>query len=175
MSIRVHIEPCALPVAVSVEPAGESEAVADELQIVDREPDEVTHVVRLELGGALRVRYSLSAHSTGLVDLTVMHIASTNRLFLGGKRKSCVVDVEEERLEHEYEHCLFWGFDPVTLPGFVLETGELDCLLRSLDGAVLGHCSVDPPWEMYVEEGRVRFESSAQGTSFLPLPQLPPT
>ena len=84
MPIRVHVEPCSLPVTVSIEPLGAGQAEVGEVEIVDGDPEEMTHVVRVELGGALRVRYLIAEMSTGLVDLTVMTVPGSGRLFLGG-------------------------------------------------------------------------------------------
>lgn len=170
MAIRVLIERCSLPLTVSIESAGESTPEPTDLEIIDSPCHPVTHVVILDVGGSLRVRYGLEFFSTGIVDLTVLHLADMNRLLLGGKRQSCVIDLVTDEVEHEFEHCLFWGFDDTSLPGYVLETGELDCALRGRDGRILSTCNVDPPWDMHLEENRVRFESMTMGTSFLEVP-----
>ena len=126
-------------------------------------------VVLLDVSGA-RIRYELDLQNSGLCDLTIMNVEETSRLFLGGHRASCVVDLATMTAGHRFEHCLFWGFDRDTRPGFVLETGELDCLFRGLDGRVLGHVPVDPPWETFAEPGGIRFESIVYGSQFLPFP-----
>lgn len=164
---RVLIEPSVASIVVEVRTDW---AVVEKGELViDDGAGGVEHAVCIAVGG-VRVRYLLDGVQTGLVDLTVMVVAETGHLFLGGKRRSCVVDLERGVVEHVFEHCLFWGFDRATRPGFVLETGELDCLFRGLDGEVLAQTRVDPPWECHVEAEGVRFESSGLGTTFLAFP-----
>jgi hypothetical protein len=102
------------------------------------------------------IRYDLEFIPSGLVNLTVMEVPESGRIFLGGQRRSCVVDLAAKSVEHVFEHCLCWGFSRDSWPNVVLETGELDCLWRALDGRILGHVSVDPPWEMHSDERGVR-------------------
>jgi len=170
VSFRVLIEPSAIPIVVEVIPSAAHATDPGALEILETGvPD---HAVHLDVGG-LHIWYRLEAIPTGLVDLTVMYVEATARLFLGGQRLSCVVDVARAVVEHRFEHCLFWGFDRATRPGFVLETGELDCLFRGLDGRVLAQTAVDPPWERHVEAAGVRFESMVLGTTFLAFPDGP--
>lgn len=168
MSLRIRVEPSLAPLTIDVLPSGLRPADPEVLVVVDDERT-ADHTVRLDVDG-FRVWYLLEAIPTGLVDLTVMFVEETARLFLGGKRLSCVVDVARGVVEHRFEHCLFWGFDRATRPGFVYEAGELDCLFRGLDGRVLGHVPVDPPWDCQPEAGGLRFESMVHGTTFLAFP-----
>ncbi len=138
--------------------------------VLDATANDVKLVVRLELMRR-RIRYELELRGTGPQDLVVLHVEETGRFFLGGHQSSCVIDLKTMTVEHGFEHCLFWGFDRQTRPGFVLETGELDCLFRALDGRVLGKVPVDPPWLMFEEPGGLRFESIVHGSQFLPFPR----
>lgn len=124
--------------------------------------------VNLKLG-SFRLQYRLADMSTGLADFSVLWRPATRRLFLGGKRQSCVVNVDTGTVEHVFEHCLFWGFSDGR-PGYVLETGELDCLLRRDDGEIVARTAVDPPWELHHEPDGYRFESMVMGSTFLRYP-----
>src|SRR6185312_16034182 len=104
--------------------------------VVDGDLDDADTLVRIDAGGfvfGVRMR----AFATGLADLSLLYVEETHRLFVGAKSSSFVVDLARGEVEHTFEHTLFWGFDRSTRPGFVLETGELDCLFRALDGQVV--------------------------------------
>jgi hypothetical protein len=120
--------------------------------------------------GAFHLQYRFEQWPTGLVDFTALWIPQTQRLFLGGKRQSCVVNIATSTVEHCFEHCLFWSFAVSERPGFVLETGELDCLLRQDDGQIVARAPVDPPWEIHALPDGYRFESIVHGTTFLRYP-----
>ena len=169
---KIRIEPSAIPITTEVR---EARAVAGpgegHLRIVDGKPDDVTCAIIVDADG-FKIRYEVDARPVGLCDLTILFVEETRRLFLGGRRLSSVVDVARGVVEHSFEHCLFWGFDRSARPGFVLETGELDCLFRALDGRVLGQVPVDPPWETFVEHGGIRFQSTVYGSQFLEFPDL---
>ncbi len=162
MRFLIEPAPFAIEIAAGVERKGE-------LVIVDGKPEDADAYVRIDTGAfAFGVRMWM--FPTGLPDLSVMYVAETHRLFVGAKVSSFVIDLARGAVEHTFEHTMFWGFDRSTRPGFVLETGELDCLFRALDGRVLDCTSVDPPWESFVEAGGVRFQSCVLGRTFLPFP-----
>lgn len=142
------------------------EAPADTLIISEPNADAGVNVKL----GALRLQYRFENIPTGLVDFSVLWRPKTGRLFLGGKRQSCVVNVATRTVEHVFEHCLFWGFSDGR-PGFVLETGELDCLIRRDDGEIIARTTVDPPWELHHEPDGYRFESIVNGTTYLRYPR----
>jgi hypothetical protein len=166
--VRVHVEPTSAE--ISVEPGGQLRE--GDVEFVDGPSGDATAVIRVELlGQGILVR--TPPWSSGLADLTLMLVDETGRLFVGAKRTSCVVDLERRMVAHAFDHCLFWGFDRTTRPGWILETGELDCLFRALDGRVLTQVPVDPPWESVVEADGVRFQSIVHGTTFLKFPDAP--
>ena len=142
-----------------------SEVAAGTIVVAEEHP---TVAVELTFG-AFRLQYRFEAVQTGLADFTVLWLPATQRLFLGGKRQSCVVNVLSGAVEHRFEHCLFWSFSEVD--GGVLESGELDCLLRGTSGEILAHAPVDPPWEMHPEPEGYRFESLVHGTTWLRFPK----
>lgn len=157
------------PAPFEIEIAEGGEPRAGELLVVDGELREAATFVRIDTGAfAFGVRIEMVR--TGLPDLTLMYVEETHRLFVGAKWTSFVVDLAGGAVDHTFEHTMFWGFDRSTRPGFVLETGELDCLFRALDGRVLGTTAVDPPWESLVEPGGVRFQSIVHGRTFLAFP-----
>lgn len=125
--------------------------------------------VNVKLGG-FRLQYRFENQPIGLADFNVLWRPKTGKLFLGGKRQSCVVDVATGTVEHVFEHCLFWHFSDGR-PGYVLETGELDCLIRRDDGTIVAHAPVDPPWESHDEPDGYRFESLVHGTTHLRYPR----
>ncbi len=169
ISPKIRIEPTAEPILVEV-CSDRSRARSDaEVHVVDGDPDDVDAVVFITLRERV-VRYELDTRLVGLSDLTIMFVEETRLLFLGGRRLSCVVDLASGVVCHPFEHCLFWGFDRAARPGFVLETGELDCLFRALDGTVLARVPVDPPWESVPKPGGISFESIVQGKHFLGFP-----
>ena len=170
MAPNIRIEPSAIAINVEVREGRRAGGEGDEmLSIVDGKEDDVDCVILVDVDDT-RLRYEVDSRPVGLCDLTILFVAETRRLFLGGKRLSSVVDLDAGIVEHSFDHCLFWGFDRLTRPGFIHETGELDCLFRALDGRVLGSVPVDPPWERFVEPGGVRFESIVYGSQFLPFP-----
>lgn len=163
--MRIRIEPTT--VAISIEIDGKP--VGGDLEIVDGQTDEATARVRIEaLGRGIMLR--TPPGPTGLADVTLMFVEETGLLFLGAKRTSCVVDLARGEVAHVFEHLLFWGFDRKARPGWVLETGELDCLFRALDGRVVGQVPVDPPWESTIEGSGIRYQSIVQGMTFLMFP-----
>src|SRR5215470_8238861 len=130
--MRIQIE--ATTVDISIEVAGEPRR--GDLEIIDGADHEASARVRIEiLGTGILLR--TPTWSTGLADVTLLYVEETGRLFLGAMRTSCVVDLARAAIEHRFEHCLFWGFNRTTRPGWILETGELDCLFRALDGRVV--------------------------------------
>jgi hypothetical protein len=172
MAPRIRIEPSTIAMTVEVRKGRSAGVVGDGvLRVVDGKEEGVDCVILLDVG-ATRLRYEVDSRPVGLCDLTILFVEETRRLFLGGRRLSSVVDLDRGTVDHPFEHCLFWGFDRVTRPGFILETGELDCLFRALDGRVLGHVPVDPPWESLVEPGGIRFESIVHGSQFLAFPEM---
>lgn len=163
--MRIQIEPTT--VGISIEVAGELRR--GDLEIIDGADHEASARVRIEiLGTGILLR--TPTQPSGLADVTLLYVEETGCLFLGATRTSCVVDLARAAIEHRFEHCLFWGFNRTTRPGWILETGELDCLFRALDGRVVAQVPVDPPWESTVEPQGVRFQSDVHGTTFLPFP-----
>jgi hypothetical protein len=163
--VRVQVEPSTID--LSIEPDGQRRD--GDLEILDGATNEATARVRIEaLGRGILLR--TPAWSTGLADLTLMFVGETGRLFLGAKQISCVIDLARGEVAHVFEHFLFWGYSRAVRPGWILETGELDCLFRALDGRIMGRVPVDPPWESTIEDRGIRYESIVNGVTFLEFP-----
>jgi hypothetical protein len=167
--VRIQIEPSAVDLSIEID----GEPREGDLTIIDGAAEDATARVRIEvLGFGIALR--TPSWRTGLADLTLMFVDETRLLFLGAKRMSCAVDLARSQVAHVFEHTLFWGFDRTTRPGWILETGELDCLFRALDGRVVAQVPVDPPWESTVDTHGIRFESMVNGVTFLRFPDAGP-
>jgi len=95
----------------------------------------------------------------------VLYIPETGVLFLGCGTLSARVSTKESRIIDIDTACLFWGID--RHKEYVLETGELECFLYSLDGSKISSTAVDPPYEMEITEQGIKFESIVVGTTWL--------
>lgn len=167
--MRVRVEPTTVPVIVTAA-SPQREADGHEIAVDEAPIEEIDGAFLIEIRG-VRVRYRFHARREATTDLTILVLADHGRLFLGGGRRSCVIDLDRRVVEHTFDHWQFWGFDRLTRPGFVLETGELDALFRAPDGRILGHVPVDPPWESRVDQAGIRFSSLVQGERLLPFPE----
>jgi hypothetical protein len=130
---------------------------------------EIDTIIEILVDNFFFIYYYMGSYNTGLQDLTLLFIDNTNTLFIGGKRKSCSINIIEKVIDNEFEHYLFWDFD-ILDNGYVLETGELDCLLRNQKGVILNQVPVDPPWESFYDEDGIIFESIVYGKQFLKFP-----
>ena len=165
---RVRIIATTIPLSFEVREA-RSVPSSGELVITAARPDDVDVAVLIDAGG-VAVRFETSTRLPCPELLTVLHSAETGRLFVGGGERSCVVNLAAKAVEHMFEHCLFWGFEVGPRPGLILETGELDCLFRALDGSVASQVSVEPPWESTVEIDGIHFAVAGVGTRVLLFP-----
>lgn len=138
--------------------------------IYDDDLSEVNALIEIVIDDYLLIHYYLESFNIGLTDLTIYAIPKTQTVLIGGKRKSCSIDMVTGRVEHEFEHCLFWDFSLLE-NCYVLETGELDCLLRDGRGRIVAQTAVDPPWESFYEADGIRFNSIVHGETFLKYPR----
>jgi len=95
----------------------------------------------------------------------VLYVPETGILFLGCGTISARVCTKESKLMDLDYICLFWGLEMHKT--FVLETGELECFLYSLEGRKISNTEVDPPYEMETTENGIKFESIVLGTTWL--------
>jgi len=97
--------------------------------------------------------------------IDVLYVPETKVLFLGcGSISARVCTKDSKLIDLEYV-CLFWGLSRQN--SYILETGELDCFLYSLDGKKVSSSAVDPPYEMEVTEQGIKFTSIVGGTTWL--------
>jgi len=95
----------------------------------------------------------------------VLYAPETGVLFLGcGSISARVCTKGGKLIDCEYI-CLFWGFS--RQQNYILETGELDCFLYTLDGKKVSNAAVDPPYEMEVTDQGIKFTSIVVGTTWL--------
>jgi hypothetical protein len=168
MAEGVRIVATSIPLFVEVRQA-RSVSSSGELVITAVRPDDVDTAVLVKVQG-LELRFETSSRLPGADLLSVLHVAETGRLFLGGGERSCVVDLATRSVEHAFDHCLFWSFEPGPRPGLVLELGELDALFRALDGSVVSQLTIEPPWTSAVEEDGIHFDIAGVGTRVLGFP-----
>ncbi|MHA0858398.1 hypothetical protein [Paenibacillus sp. CMAA1364] len=102
--------------------------------------------------------------------MTIFCLEDTQTILIGSKKKSCAINLITRTVEYEFSHCLFWDFTELK-NGLILETGELDCMLRNINGKIIAQVPVDPPYEIFHEEDGIRFESIVYGTTYLKYPK----
>ncbi len=98
----------------------------------------------------------------------VLFAPETDVLFIGCGSISARVSTNESKLVGLESLCLFWSFR--RHKDYVLETGELECFLYTLDGEKVSSTSVDPPYEMKMLTEGIKFESIVVGTTWLRYP-----
>lgn len=98
----------------------------------------------------------------------VLFIPETGVIFLGCGEISARISTKNSNLIDINYVCLFWGIG--RYKEYVLETGELECFLYSLDGNKISSTAVDPPYEMDMTEQGIKFESIVAGTTWLKYP-----
>ena len=126
------------------------------LKIYEPEEENISKVIlRIEVDDYFLIYYHYYPFNTGLHHLTVY--IRENIIFIAGQRKSCTIDILTNKVENEFDHALFWDFDEIR-EGLILESGELDCLLRDENGKITDKAYVEPPYEMFEECDRLRFE-----------------
>jgi len=118
----------------------------------------------------ITINYNLVVHLFGefhsctkLVE--ILYVPETEVLFLGCDKLSAQVDVSNNRLINANNIDLFWGLE--RHKQFILETGELQCFLYDLSGKLISSTSVDPPYEMEVNQDGIKFTSIVLGTTWL--------
>ena len=95
----------------------------------------------------------------------ILYVPETEVLFLGCDKLSAQVDVSNNRLINANDVDLFWGLE--RHKQFILETGELQCFLYDLNGKLISSTSVDPPYEMEMNQDGIKFTSIVLGTTWL--------
>ncbi|UZE97192.1 hypothetical protein [Alkalimarinus alittae] len=95
----------------------------------------------------------------------VLYVPETEVLFLGCGSISARVSTIASKLIGLEHVCLFWALTRQN--NYVLETGELDCFLYTLDGKKVSSTAVDPPYEMEVTDQGIKFTSIVVGTTWL--------
>ena len=95
----------------------------------------------------------------------ILYVPETKVLFLGCGQLSAQIDVSNSCLINTNNIDLFWGLE--RHKQFVLETGELQCFLYDLSGNLISSTSVDPPYEMEVNQDGIKFTSIVLGTTWL--------
>jgi hypothetical protein len=134
------------------------------------ESDSTDTLVQIIVDDFENIYCYLNSSDFGVNDLTVFCLEDTQTILIGGKKKSCNINLTTRSVENEFSHCLFWDFTKLK-NGLILETGELDCLLRDINGIIIGQAPVDPPYEIFYEEDGIRFESIVYGTTYLKYPK----
>ena len=97
--------------------------------------------------------------------IEILYVPETKVLFLGCDKLSAQVDVNNNRLINSNNVDLFWGLE--RHKQFILETGELQCFLYDLSGNQIASTSVDPPYEIEVNQDGIKFTSIVLGTTWL--------
>lgn len=95
----------------------------------------------------------------------ILYVLETEVLFLGCDKISAQVDVSNNCLINANSIDLFWGLE--RHKQFILETGELQCFLYDLSGKLISSTSVDPPYEMEMNQDGIKFTSIVLGTTWL--------
>ncbi|WP_410769486.1 hypothetical protein [Fontibacillus sp. BL9] len=126
-------------------------------------------IVKIRVNEELDIYMYTNDYQFGLNDITIQYIEDTRKLLVAGKRKSFVIDLIQHSVSDDFTHDLFWDITQLN-NGYILETGELDCLLRDESGAILDRVPVDPPYETFFEDDGIRFESIVYGTTKLKYP-----
>lgn len=98
-------------------------------------------------------------------SVEILYVSETGVIFIGCDRVSARINTKNSSLIDIDDVELFWGLDRHN--DYVLETGELQCFLYSLDGKKISSAEVDPPYEMEFHDSGIKFESIVMGTTWL--------
>ncbi len=124
-------------------------------------------LTRLEISGRDRVVWLLW-EDRGFDAFGLAYVRATDTLFVGAGRISATIHIESRRIVERNEPDVFWGHERVGT--YVLELGELECILYDPAGCVIGHAPVDPPYEYEVEDDGIRFRSIVLGERYIRFP-----
>jgi hypothetical protein len=107
--------------------------------------------------------YYFDSECPTIYDISVIYFEDEHTLFIGGRYKSLCINMLENRIIDAFEHIIFHYFTTVTDHirhiEYVLELGELNCLLREKSGYILALAEVEPPYDWFIEENGIRFYS----------------
>jgi len=95
----------------------------------------------------------------------IAFVPETGILFIGCGTLSVRLCTKSYKLLDISYPELFWSLK--RHKEYILELGELECFLYSLDGKQISSAAVDPPYEMEVFDHGIKFESIVVGTTWL--------
>jgi hypothetical protein len=157
--MKIEIQSFNVPILTEVISSIEFNTMKNENPIVINDEDnEVSSsfdlCVRIIVDGYREIWYYINDHFHGIQDLKILLPENSNTLFIGGKSKSTVVDLVEGIAREEFNHFLFWDFKITPEGKYILDEGEIDCLVRDLSGKIINQTFVEPPYESeYVDKG----------------------
>lgn len=157
--MKIEIQSCNVSILTEVIPSLEFNTMKSENPIIINDEDNEASssfdlCVRIVMDGYREIWYYINDHFHGIQDLKILLPENSNTLFIGGKSKSTVVDLVEGIAKEEFNHFLFWNFTITPNQKYILDEGEINCLVRDFGGKIINEVSVEPPYESeYVEKG----------------------
>lgn len=157
--MKIEVLSFGVPVMVEVIPSARfDEMEGDEVIIAYDDKSEIPSTypicVRIIVDSFREIWYYMDDFISGIRDLKILLPENSNALFIGGKSKSMVVDLIECEPKEEHYRVLFWDFTITPNGKYILDEGELSCVLRDFNGKIIREVGVEPPYvSEYVDEG----------------------
>ncbi|MBN1341983.1 MAG: hypothetical protein JXQ73_04845 [Phycisphaerae bacterium] len=99
----------------------------------------------------------------------VLYVPETSTLFFGAGTLALTIRVPGFAIIDENVLRLFWSFE--RKGDFIVQFGELECNLYTLNGQRIDTAQVDPPYDAKETEVGIRFRSDVAGEAWLLYPR----
>ena len=132
------------------------------------EPDTLSRVAIARPAGSAVLHLYWQANTPDSSSLGLAVVESSDMLFVGASSLVAAISLASGKRVHETQTELFWGFE--FKPNSILARCELECMLFSYDGALVGRAPVDPPWEESESSDGIVFQSGVYGRQVLTWP-----
>ncbi|MCH1925326.1 hypothetical protein L9G74_01740 [Shewanella sp. C32] len=109
-------------------------------------------------------------HWANHYSFELLYVPATQVLFVGAGSLSARIHLPTARVIGQCHPFLFWGFSQVHEQQYVLEQGEVECMLYRPDGEIITRAPCDPPYELDVTERGVKLTSDLFGETWLEFP-----
>jgi hypothetical protein len=128
--------------------------ITDEL---DQSPTTFRNCCEIQIVGIPKILYFLDGFSTGLQDVQIFYVSKTDSLFIGGKSSSFVINLKDLSVKYRNHHLLFWTFRYTPNKDYVIDEGEIESVLRKLNGGIVKSVNIEPPYEYELIENGIEY------------------
>lgn len=109
-------------------------------------------------------------HWANHYSFELLYMPTSQVLFIGAGALSARIHVPTRTLIGQCHPLLFWGFNEVQEQRYVLEQGEVECMLYRADGEMVARAPCDPPYALEVTEQGIKLSSDLFGEAWLEYP-----